>query len=74
MEKLKQDSSGNIPHLRKSGKAIQLIVDGKPFIMLAGEVHNSSSSSLAYMQERVWYRLRLRGKPQVHRAKLYSYA
>ena len=57
MEQLSQDLSGNIPHLRKSGKATQLIVDGKPFIMLAGEVHNSSSSSLAYMHERVWYRL-----------------
>lgn len=57
MEQLEQGLPGNIPHLRKSGKATQLIVDGKPFIMLAGEVHNSSSSSVAYMQERVWYRL-----------------
>lgn len=29
------------------------IVDGKPIILLAGEVHNSSSSSLEYM-EQVW--------------------
>ena len=29
------------------------MVAGRPFIMLAGEVHNSSSSSLAYM-EQVW--------------------
>ena len=28
-----------------------LMVDGKPFIMLAGEAHNSSSSSLAYMEQ-----------------------
>lgn len=27
-----------------------LMVDGKPFIMLAGEVHNSNSSSVAYME------------------------
>ena len=27
-----------------------LTVDGKPFIMLAGEVHNSNSSSVAYME------------------------
>ena len=30
-----------------------LLVDGKPFIMLAGEVHNSDSSSPAYM-EQIW--------------------
>jgi beta-galactosidase GanA len=34
----------------------QLIVNGEPFIALGGEVHNSSASSLAYM-ERVWDRL-----------------
>ncbi|CAI4212713.1 unnamed protein product [Parascedosporium putredinis] len=31
----------------------QLIVDGKPFLMLAGELHNSSLSSAKYMDE-VW--------------------
>lgn len=35
---------------------MQLIVDEKPFIVLGGEVHNSSSSSLAYM-EPIWPRL-----------------
>ncbi|MBS7606516.1 DUF5597 domain-containing protein [Candidatus Bathyarchaeota archaeon] len=44
------------PHLRRVGNAMQLIVDGKPFIVLGGEVHNSSSSSLAYM-EPIWPRL-----------------
>jgi beta-galactosidase GanA len=43
-----QDTS--IPHLEKRGAATQLIVDGQPFIMLGGELHNSSSSSLAYME------------------------
>ncbi|MHB1698909.1 MAG: GH35 family beta-galactosidase [Acidobacteriaceae bacterium] len=38
------------PHLEKRGQATQLIVDGKPLLMLAGELHNSSSSSLAYMK------------------------
>ena len=28
----------------------QLIVDGKPFLILGGELHNSSSSSLEYMK------------------------
>ncbi len=43
-------SAQNIPHLEKRGEATQLIVDGKPFIVLGGELHNSSSSSLHYLQ------------------------
>ncbi|MEM2740086.1 MAG: DUF5597 domain-containing protein, partial [Candidatus Bathyarchaeia archaeon] len=50
------DLDGGIPHLRKCEGVKQLIVDGKPFIILGGEVHNSSSSSLAYM-EPIWPRL-----------------
>ena len=46
----------NLPHLEKRGVATQLIVDGKPFLMLAGELNNSSSSSLDYMHP-VWPRL-----------------
>ena len=45
--------ASDIPQLRKKGNATQLIVNGKPFIMLAGEIHNSSSSTLEYM-EKVW--------------------
>ena len=41
------------PHMGQINGRPILMVDGKPFIMLAGEVHNSSSSSLAYM-EQVW--------------------
>ena len=44
------------PHLEQRGKATQLIVDGKPFLVLGGELHNSSSSSLEYMKP-VWARL-----------------
>ena len=43
-----------LPHLTQEGHKSQLLVNGKPFIMLAGEVHNSSSSSLKYMDEHVW--------------------
>ncbi len=46
----------SLPHLSKEGAATQLIVDGKPFLGLAGELHNSSSSSLEYMQP-IWPRL-----------------
>ncbi len=38
------------------GSATQLIVDGKPFLILGGELHNSSSSSVEYMKL-VWPRL-----------------
>jgi hypothetical protein len=39
-----------IPHLEKRGAATQLIVDGKPFLALAGETDNTASSDLAYME------------------------
>lgn len=41
------------PYITAQGDKKVLMVGGKPFIMLAGEVHNSNSSSLAYM-EQVW--------------------
>jgi hypothetical protein len=44
------------PSLLGNGSAKQLIVDGQPFIMLAGELHNSSASGPVYM-ETVWERL-----------------
>ena len=50
-------TAGEIPHLQKKGVATQLIVDGAPFIMLGGEVHNSSSASLDYMAK-VWPKLK----------------
>jgi hypothetical protein len=50
-----------IPHLSKQGTSTQLIVDGKPFLALAGELNNDSSSSLEYMKS-VW--------PKLVRAKL----
>lgn len=44
------------PHLENRGSATQLIVDGKPFLILSGELHNSSSSSLDYMKP-LWPKL-----------------
>ncbi|MRW87720.1 hypothetical protein GJ698_26975 [Pseudoduganella sp. FT26W] len=41
------------PHLRKQGSATQLIVDDQPFLLLGGELHNSSASSLAYL-DKLW--------------------
>jgi hypothetical protein len=50
---LAQAPNSAIPHLEKHGTATQLFVDGKPFLILGGELYNSSSSSLDYMRP-VW--------------------
>jgi hypothetical protein len=42
--------------LRRQGTATQLIVDGKPFLMLAGELGNNTATSLEYM-DHVWPKL-----------------
>ena len=47
------NKSATIPHLEKQGTTKQLIVDGKPFLMLAGETGNSSASDLKYLDE-IW--------------------
>lgn len=48
-----------IPSLQKVGSSTCLMVDGKPFVMYCGELHNSTASSLSYMQEhRVWDKLK----------------
>ena len=45
-----------VPHLRRQGTATQLVVDGRPFLILGGELMNSSSSSREHMRD-VWPRL-----------------
>ena len=40
-----------MPAIERKDGQWKLLVDGKPMILLAGEVHNSSTSSLAYMEE-----------------------
>jgi hypothetical protein len=50
-----QTASG-IPHLRKQGSATQLIVDGKPFLAVTGEMGNNTATSLENMKD-VWPRL-----------------
>lgn len=44
------------PHLERRGRATQLVIDGKPFLILAGELGNSSASSRAYMRDK-WPKL-----------------
>src|ERR1019366_458066 len=50
-----QTDSGR-PRLQKQGTATQLIVDGKPFLAVAGELGNNTATSLENMQA-VWPRL-----------------
>ncbi|MBN2273955.1 MAG: DUF5597 domain-containing protein [Bacteroidales bacterium] len=49
----KQDVDRTIPNLRQQGNATQLVVDGKPYLILGGELGNSSASNPAY-QRSVW--------------------
>jgi hypothetical protein len=52
----KPAASPPIPHLQRQGTATQLIVDGKPFLMLAGELRNSNSTSPDYLKP-IWARM-----------------
>ena len=45
-----------LPSLRATATGAQLIVDGRPVLLLGGQLHNSSPSSPAYM-EPIWDRL-----------------
>lgn len=45
-----------IPHLEKTPNSQQLIVNGEPFLMLAGELQNSSMTSAKFMEEQ-WPKL-----------------
>ena len=49
-------TAAGVPHLEKQGSATQLIVDGKPFLALTGELGNNTASSLENMQP-IWSRL-----------------
>ncbi len=48
--------SDGTPHLDNSGGRAHLIVDGKSFLILGGELRNSSASSLDYMKP-IWPRM-----------------
>ncbi len=39
-----------LPHLKKQGTATQLIVKGEPFLILGGELGNSTASDMAYLR------------------------
>jgi beta-galactosidase GanA len=46
-----------VPQLRRQGTTTQLVVDGKPFLILGGELGNSTASDLGRMRS-MWARLR----------------
>jgi hypothetical protein len=66
-----ENASREIPHLKKQGEATQLIVDGKPYLALAGELHNSTSSSREYMKD-IWPKLKASGMNTVLAAVEWS--
>ncbi|EQB33317.1 GH35 family beta-galactosidase [Sphingobium ummariense] len=45
-------SAPGLPHFERRGEATQLIVDGKPFLILGGEVKNSSTSNLDHFSRK----------------------
>jgi beta-galactosidase GanA len=51
-------SQNALSYLTKKGTTTQLIVDGKPFIILGGELGNSSATTPQYMQP-IWSKLKM---------------
>lgn len=47
----------NIPQIKNDNGIPTLYVKGEPFFALSGEIHNSSASSLEYMEQHVWNNL-----------------
>jgi Domain of unknown function (DUF5597)/Beta-galactosidase len=45
-----------IPHLEKQGTSTHMVVDGKPFLLISGELHNSTCGGFDYMRP-VWKQL-----------------
>jgi len=50
-------ATDGIPHLRKQGTATQLVVDGKPFLVLGSQLSVNSASNLDYWKKVVWPRI-----------------
>jgi len=50
-----QNATG-IPHLQKQGNTTQLIVDGKPYLAMGGELSNNAATSLENM-DTIWPKL-----------------
>jgi beta-galactosidase GanA len=51
-----QTGTTTMPRLTRQGNVAQLLVDNKPYLILGGELGNSSASSMAYMEPN-WIKL-----------------
>lgn len=45
-----EPAAGNLPRVVKQGAITRLLVDGKPYKIFGGELHNSSASSIDYVK------------------------
>lgn len=54
-----------LPEIREYQGYKTLIIDEKPFVVLGGEIHNSSASDASYMDAEVWPNLRNMGMNSV---------
>ena len=52
-----EKTMNHIPQIRNDNGIPTLYVKGEPFFVLGGEIHNSSASSLEYMERHVWSNL-----------------
>jgi beta-galactosidase GanA len=52
----KAQTNKTIPHLEKQGTAARLVVDGKPMLLLCGELNNSSTGASDFMRP-IWQRM-----------------
>jgi hypothetical protein len=50
---------GQLPHLEKHGTATRLVVEGTPFLLISGELHNSATGGFASMRP-LWKKLEQR--------------
>lgn len=50
----KQPTHLTLPEIRKHNGIETLFVNNEPFIILGGEIHNSSASNLQFMEDNVW--------------------
>lgn len=54
--KVSADSNIPGPHLEKHGSTFQIVVQNKPFLLLSGELHNSTCGGFGYMRP-VWKKM-----------------
>jgi beta-galactosidase GanA len=50
-------ANAQLPVIKRHGRAYQMYVDGKPFLMRAGELGNSSASTAEWLRTKVWQQL-----------------